>query len=322
MRAASLGIVALASAASRAPAKVDTKAGDDPTFAAHLRGAKTAKGSGDSDGDAAPAKPADPATPAKPDLATLLDSAATQAAAQTATQPQVVAQLAQILPVVTELVQRTMAQVATVHAEPAPASSDESAQPPALSALPTPPTAAPGSSPDAEPPATPLEQAVHDLLDQLAPNAKPRSSSEAPTAQVSFGHALITASTHDAAPDLAAPATPLAPARGMSAPQPPPDAPSNPSHVHLVVEDGDQRVVVTVAVRGDEVRVAMRTSDDTLAAGLARNAGALDHALRARGLDLQDFTAERDPDARGDRRDPPPQRDRGKHERFTLEEQS
>jgi len=75
----------------------------------------------------------------------------------------------------------------------------------------------------------------------------------------------------------------------------PADAPSNPSHVHLVLDDGPDRVVVTVAVRGNDIHVALRGNDDATTNALARNAATLDHAMRARGLQLSQLTAEREP---------------------------
>ncbi len=92
--------------------------------------------------------------------------------------------------------------------------------------------------------------------------------------------------------------------------------------MHLVVGDGEDRVVLTVAVRGDDVHVAMRTPDDHLAANLARNAAVLDDALRTRGLALADIHADAEPDRRRTRddarqpeREPDPQT-----EPFELEE--
>jgi hypothetical protein len=78
-------------------------------------------------------------------------------------------------------------------------------------------------------------------------------------------------------------------------PAPLPDNP-NPSHVHLVLDDGGERVVVTVAVRGNEVNATIRGGDEQTAAAIARNAASLDHALRAGGLELSSFSSERDLD--------------------------
>ena len=68
-----------------------------------------------------------------------------------------------------------------------------------------------------------------------------------------------------------------------------------------MIDDGPERVVATVAVRGSEVHVALRTTDDATAAALARNAASLDHAMHNRGLSLGDLTAERDREPRDHR---------------------
>jgi hypothetical protein len=76
-------------------------------------------------------------------------------------------------------------------------------------------------------------------------------------------------------------------------PAPPPreqpdeaEAPAGaPSHVHLVLDDEGERLVVTVAVRGNDVHVALRMGDQSATAAV-RNAHALDNALRNSGLDL------------------------------------
>jgi len=100
-----------------------------------------------------------------------------------------------------------------------------------------------------------------------------------------------------------------------------PEPPANPSHVHLVLEDGPERVVATVAVRGSEVHVALRAHDDATAAALARNAASLDHAMRARGLALGEMTTDREPHDQRPPRDPEPrERPARDGERFTLEE--
>jgi hypothetical protein len=176
--------------------------------------------------------------------------------------------------------------------------------------------------------ATPLEQAVHDLIvrfiDRAGERAGERDDELAPDA----------ADGQDAGVPLPAFAAPTAPApaahdgRGSAtapghaareADQPEP--PANPSHVHLVLDDGPERTVVTVAVRGSEVHVALRSHDDATAAALARNAASLDHAMRARGLELGELTAERDPSGQRPPRDPEPrERPARNAERFTLEE--
>jgi hypothetical protein len=77
-----------------------------------------------------------------------------------------------------------------------------------------------------------------------------------------------------------------------AAPIQPPELPANPSHIHLVLDDGPERVVATVAMRGNDVHVALRSSDDASAAAFARNAASLDHAMRARGLALGELTSD------------------------------
>lgn len=166
---------------------------------------------------------------------------------------------------------------------------------------------------------TPLEQAVHDLLGQFTDE----QTIEQPTELRELGTLAPIDPTHDVSDDLTG--EPLRGAvDGFSAPRiaaqhttaatpvnavrEAPEPPTNPSHIHLVVDDGPQRVVVTVAMRGGDVHVAMRSSDDTTTSALARNAASLDHAMRARGLSLGELTAERDP-AQHDRprhHEPPP----------------
>jgi len=169
--------------------------------------------------------------------------------------------------------------------------------------------------PDATPqiPFTPLEQAVHDLISQIQDSKD--EPGEKPTA-IPTAHApeLATAPVkldREAKPEIA-------PIKEL---QPPSELPQATSHVHLVLDDGPERVVMTVAVRGTEVNVALRGNHEATAAALARNAASLDHALRARGLDLTDFSAERDPDAQRS-----PQHERREREdtseRFDLEEQA
>jgi hypothetical protein len=177
----------------------------------------------------------------------------------------------------------------------------------------------------AEPGLTPLEQAVHDMLAELAPvhtrDAEPHEEHEA----------------HDEPADAPAPANtnaPIAPAPAhIDAPRtthtaaPPPsvaceiaaEMPVAQSHVHLIVGDDAERVVVTVAVRGNDVNVALRAGDEHTAAALARNADALDHALRTRGLDLASFSAERDPDRRR-REQPHRERQPEPQQPFVLEQ--
>jgi hypothetical protein len=169
---------------------------------------------------------------------------------------------------------------------------------------------------------TPLEQAVHDLIartaDRDSDDPRAAKTAAAPDAASIALHVLTANRTQPAASDVRASAS--APVHGAQLAQLP-ELPANPSHVHLVLDDGPERMVVTVAVRGSEVRVALRASDDATTAALARNAGSLDHAMRARGLALGELTTERDP------RDPRPPRDPEPRERqppddepFVLEE--
>ena len=189
-------------------------------------------------------------------------------------------------------------------ADPAPAA------PAAAALVPPPPTL------------TPLEQAVQALLEQLQPAGAASEEEEASPLELPVDPgathagpvpARLASDGHRA--HAVSPAT-------ATAPEPAAEPVANPSHVHLVMDDGDERVVVTVAVRGNEVRVAMRANDDTTVAALARNAGSLDHALRARGLDLTDFTAPDRERERADREphDPPPERPHPRAPRFRLED--
>ncbi len=163
------------------------------------------------------------------------------------------------------------------------------------------------------PPMTPLEQAVHDLIDHLREGRE-----ESPE-----GSAPITIDAAPLAPTLfapiedrdVAPPAPVAPVRELDVEQ---AQPLNPSHVHLVIDEAE-RLVVTVAVRGDNVFAHVRGGDDATAASLARNAATLDTAMRARGLQLTDFQASRD--GFSDTEQNQPQREReAKQPKFTLEE--
>jgi hypothetical protein len=159
----------------------------------------------------------------------------------------------------------------------------------------------------AEIPLTPLEQAIVDLLSDRDDKATdlPAMSPMIPEVRLlSFEHR-----------DAPAPITQLAREQAQLPEQ------TNPSHVHLVIDDGAERVVVTVAVRGNEVNVALRGQDDATTAALARNAGSLDHAMRARGLDLASLMTGRDPDSQQGRPDREQQaRDRDGTKNFSLEE--
>jgi hypothetical protein len=170
---------------------------------------------------------------------------------------------------------------------------------------------------------TPLEQAVRDLVTQLA-DPGPAHGRSSRHAVDDAGAELAAFAGFGAQPPLAAHDAPAARAAGHAAAASPvqlPEPPADPSHVHLVIDDGPERVVATVAVRGSEVHVALRSSDDATAAALARNAASLDHAMRSRGLDLQDLTAEREPRDRRPSQDAEPRERRARDaERFQLEE--
>jgi hypothetical protein len=162
---------------------------------------------------------------------------------------------------------------------------------------------------------SPLEQAVHDLLDQLADDAPEGSDPGAHGADLAALHALGAAAP--AASDGPDPA--IAPVRA-ALPSPPPELPGQPSHLHLVLDDGPERVVMTVAMRGSDVHVALRASDDATSAALARNAASLDHAMRARGLALGELITERDPRDRRQSPDRQPGEPQPDAEPFALEE--
>ena len=170
------------------------------------------------------------------------------------------------------------------------------------------------AAPEMLPPTTPLEQAVHDLLDQLRdhreesePGSEPITIAAAPVAPTVFA----SIEDRDVAPPV-----PVAPVRELDAEQ---AQPLNPSHVHLVIDEAE-RLVVTVAVRGDNVFAHGRGGDDATGAALARNAATLDTAMRARGLQLTDFQASRDGFSDTEQ-DTPQQREREtKQPKFTLEE--
>jgi hypothetical protein len=172
---------------------------------------------------------------------------------------------------------------------------------------------------------TPLELAIQDLL-ASAPRqvvekvaGAPLAEHDEPVDDPSDGPLaqpldLASAPSHEPAQHV--PGRPVA-TTAVREPAPLPEN-TNPNHVHLVVDNGADRIVVTVAVRGSDVHVGMRTNNDDLAAALARNAGVLDHAMLAKGLDLSGFTAERDlPRERGEpeRHEPQPSA-----EPFQLEE--
>ncbi|HET9987333.1 MAG TPA: flagellar hook-length control protein FliK [Kofleriaceae bacterium] len=166
--------------------------------------------------------------------------------------------------------------------------------------------------PAPEPPLTPLEQAVHDLLSELA-------DKKAPTGDATAATTIQLAPTQLLAPESTPDVQPTAPL----APAPPPAELVSQNHAHLVFDDPNGRVVMTVAVRGSEVNVSVRATDDSTAAALARNAASLDDAMRGRGLQLAQFDAQRDLAREQHAEKPKYERETVKKsnaERFTLEE--
>jgi hypothetical protein len=164
---------------------------------------------------------------------------------------------------------------------------------------------------------TPLEQAVHELLSQLpgATGTARERDTDDPRLEASRVATTDLANTPAVAALTSAPTLRDVPhARAVAvtvAPEARPvvEQPQSPNHLHLVIGDDANRVVVTVAVRGDAVNVAVRGGDEQTAAALARNATVLDDAMRGRGLALTDFASHRDAPERGDRdRDDPRQR--------------
>jgi Flagellar hook-length control protein FliK len=163
-----------------------------------------------------------------------------------------------------------------------------------------------------EPPLTPLEQAVHDMLSELSDHK------DAPKPDVSMAQALQL--TPAPTTSIVAAPTKVEQAAPIAAQQPQELVSQN--HAHLVFDDPNGRIVMTVAVRGSEVNVTMRASDDSTAAAMARNAGSLEEAMRGRGLSLAQFDAQRDL-PREQREKPMYEKSTVKKsdgERFTLEE--
>jgi hypothetical protein len=223
--------------------------------------------------------------------------------------------------------------IASFAREPAaPGAADAAAETPATAA-------APAGFDLATTAMSPLEQAVHDLIGRFSDRdpaharaAKPGEDSD-PIEPADAGFAagalfggfaapLHVTAANDA-PVRGATATTAGPAAAFVAPAAP-ELPSNPSHIHLVLDDGPERVVVTVAVRGSDVHVALRGSDDATTTALARNAASLDHAMRGRGLALSELTTERDPNPQhsppGHQEPEPRERRKPDAEPFELEE--
>jgi chemotaxis protein MotD len=209
-------------------------------------------------------------------------------------------------------------------AAPAPEATDDAA--PTDEARPTPP-AAPAADDDLSvdaAPRTPLERAVHDLLSQLDDGGSKHdsSSTDDDAAQAAAQTKLAASAQPMGQISTARPAVAPAPAAPVAQ-----DTPQMQSatHAHIVLGDDASRIVMTVAVRGAAVNVTLKASDDHVAAALARNAGALDDAMRHRGLELDQFQNERDssPRRESEREDQPTreQPDPDSAEPFQLEEQ-
>jgi hypothetical protein len=165
-----------------------------------------------------------------------------------------------------------------------------------------------------------IEDAVQQVLDQIV--AKPEAQTD--IADERKGDLAIPDGMTFVEPEVFtdAPMTSKGPVAttAVREPAPLPENP-NPSHVNLVLEDGAERVVVTVAVRGNEVHAMLRGGDEQTAASLARNAASLDHALRAGGLDLASFQTERDPDHHASREPEHRERETQQDVKFTLDEE-
>ncbi len=177
------------------------------------------------------------------------------------------------------------------------------------------PEVAPQLAP-AAPPLTPLEQAVHDMLSEVAERKQASGNGADPTTAMQSVSLVPQQTINSLETALEAQhAAPIA--------QPPQELVSQ-NHAHLVIDDPNGRVVMTVAIRGNDVNVTMRASDDATAAALARNAGSLEDAMRGRGLSLAQFESQRDL-AREQNSDKPRYQQREKQPNtpaFTLEDNS
>lgn len=239
------------------------------------------------------------ATPDQPSLVQILAALLTSAVPQPQTAGAAVADATK--PVIAQAVEAATTQVA--------ASATDALVQEMVAVKPEVATLAP-----AEPPLTPLEQAVHDLLSELADKAPARPEGNEAALALQLAPATTLAPIDHAAPQVAqaAPVQPPQPAELVSQ-----------NHAHLVFDDANGRVVMTVAVRGSDVNVSVRASDDATAAALARNAGSLDDAMRGRGLALAHFDAQRDL-AREQNQDKPTypreREPKRQNERFSLEE--
>jgi hypothetical protein len=192
---------------------------------------------------------------------------------------------------------------------------------------------------------TPLEQSVHDLISEISDDraagrgrgkldtdtdADPTDPSATTDPSAAIDPSLLTAPTATTTAITAPTRIAETNATRAASLAQPAELPNNPSHVHLVLDDGPDRVVMTVAVRGNDIHVALRSSDDATTNALTRNAASLDHAMRARGLQLGQLTTDRDPPREHAQNRPSPDDEPGQSrnprnakpdaERFTLEE--
>jgi hypothetical protein len=216
-----------------------------------------------------------------------------------------------------------VAPIESASARPvAPAPVDSSSDDDAPAAPPT--AAAPTDSPppDDLTPRTPLEQAVHDLLANLAGDTTKHDEVPDDQAAQAAAQTKLAATAEPVAAPRSTAVTPAAPAAPIA--QPDAQQMQSAHHAHIVLGDDGDRVVMTVAVRGGAVNVTLKSPDEHTAAALARNAGSLDEAMRRRGLDLEQFQADHEtPRQRGEQaheqheREPEPE---STDEPFELEE--
>lgn len=168
-------------------------------------------------------------------------------------------------------------------------------------------------------PMTPLERAVHDVLERLHDDSSKGESThdeDADDAQPFAALPGVTSMSLHLDDDHKGPA-PVEAVREAPEPQQ-----TNNSHVHLVIDDGE-RLVVTVAVRGDQVITHVRGDNAETAAALARNAGVLDDHLRQRGLSLGELQATHDqsqPEKRQEKPHYDQQEKPQQQPRFSMEE--
>ena len=232
--------------------------------------------------------------------------------APVASGPQLVADVVALISAGKSLVTPAAGKTAAVGAQVADVAVDEAPALQAANAVPNPSDALP---------LTPLEQAVHDVLERLrddsdkASDRDDRDGREPHQSLPLPGVISMSATIEDAPikkPEGPQPLREPTPAEQLQN--------ANPSHIHLVIDDGE-RLVVTVAVRGDQVMTHLRGDNQETANAFARNAGVLDEAMRARGLNLAELhtSHEQSPGQRQQKHTPPQERERAQP-RFNLEE--